>query len=106
MSTPGGGFGTELPTMQQASQHVYQVNEQIQGQLSGLLSRLEPLMGAWEGGAAMSFQNLKERWHQNATKLNGALRGIGDALGQSQQTYQVSEDTNVQDLTRVAVNLD
>lgn len=106
MSAPGGGFGTELPTMQQASKHVHEVNQQIQGQLSNLMSRLEPLMGAWAGGAAMSFQNLKQRWHDNATKLNEALRGIGDGLGQSEQTYQTHEATNVQDINRVGVNLD
>ncbi len=106
MSAPGGGFGTELPTMQQASGHVHEVNQQIQGQLSQLLGRLEPLMGTWKGEAAASFHNLKQRWHENATKLNEALRGIGEGLGQSQQTYQAQEASNVQDLTRVTTNLD
>ncbi|MGH3973074.1 MAG: WXG100 family type VII secretion target [Pseudonocardiaceae bacterium] len=55
------------------------MNDQIQGQLSNLLSRLEPLMGAWARGAAVSFQNLKQRWRDNATKLNETLRGIGGA---------------------------
>lgn len=106
MSTSGGGFGTELPTMQQASRHVYEVNQQVQGQLSNLLTRLEPLMGAWKGGAATSFDNLKQRWHDNATKLNEALRSIGDGLGQSEQTYQTQEATNVQNISRAGVNLD
>lgn len=105
MST-GGSFGTEFPTMQQASKHVYDVNQQIQGQLSNLLGRLEPLTSAWQGEAAASFHNLKQRWHENATKLNEALRGIGDGLGQSQQTYQTHEASNTQDFGRVSTNLD
>ena len=103
--TTGGSFETQLPTMQQASQHVYDVNQQIQTQLSNLLSRLDPLMSSWQGEAATSFHNLKQRWHDNATKLNHALRGIGDGLKQSQQTYQTHEATNVQDVNRVATNL-
>jgi WXG100 family type VII secretion target len=104
--TTGGGFGTELPTMQQASTHVYNVNDQIQRQLSDLLTRLEPLMGAWGGAAAASFQNVKQRWVDNAGTLNEALRTIGDGLGQAQQNYQAQEDTNTQDFTQIAVNLD
>jgi len=106
MSTPDGSFGTELPIMQQASRHVHEVNQQIQGQLSQLLVRLEPLMGTWRGEAAASFHNLKQRWHENATSLNEALGGIGDGLGQSQQTYQAQEATNVQDISRITTNLD
>lgn len=98
-------FETELPTMQQASQHVYDVNQQIQSQLSSLLSRLDPLTSAWQGQAAVSFQNLKQRWHDNASKLNTALQGIGDGLKQSGQTYETQEASNVQDVNRVATNL-
>jgi WXG100 family type VII secretion target len=106
MSTPGSQFETQLPAMQQASQHVYDVNQQIQAQLSNLLNRLEPLTSSWQGAAAASFQILKQRWHDNATTLNQALHGIGDGLGQSHQTYQSHETTNVQDLNRVATNLE
>lgn len=102
----GSSFETQLPTMQQASQHVYDVNQQIQTQLSNLLNRLEPLMSSWQGEAAGSFQNLKRRWHDNATTLNRALQGIGDELKQSHQTYQTHEADNVQGVTHVLTNLD
>src|SRR6476661_8064766 len=98
--TTGGSFETQLPTMQQASQHVYDVNQQIQTQLSNLLNRLEPLTSSWQGEAATSFHQLKMRWNDNATKLNQALQGIGDGLKQSHQTYQTHEATNVQDVNR------
>ncbi|MGH3329610.1 MAG: WXG100 family type VII secretion target [Streptomycetales bacterium] len=98
----GGQFRTELPTMQAASQHVYEVNEQIQSQLSGLLSRLEPLASQWQGEAAMSFQQLKQRWHENATKLNTALRGIGDGMVANTANYQAAEDENRQGFTGIS----
>ncbi|MGH3699491.1 MAG: WXG100 family type VII secretion target [Pseudonocardiaceae bacterium] len=92
--------------MNQASQHVYDVNQQIQAQLSDLMNRLEPLTSTWQGQAATSFHQLKIRWNDNATKLNHALHGIGDGLKQSHQTYQAHEATNVQDVNRVFTNLD
>ncbi len=50
-------------------------------------------MGTWQGTAATSFQVLKQRWHDDATKLSTALRGIGDGLVQNQRNYQQSEET-------------
>lgn len=112
MSGPGGGaaggggsFHTELPTMQAASQHVYEVNEQIQAQLTRLLARLDPLASTWQGTAAASFQALKQRWLEDANTLNRALRGIGDGLAQSHAAYQTAEDTSQQDITAVSGQL-
>ena len=97
-----GSFRTELPTMQTASNHVFEVNQQIQGQLSSLLARLEPLMSTWQGSAATSFQVLKQRWHEDASKLNTALHGIGESLVQNQRNYAATEETNQQGFTGIA----
>lgn len=78
-----GKFGVELPTMQAAAQHVDEVNGRIQGQLTSLLDRLEPLEGAWKGEGATSFRALIERWHQDAAQLNAILRSIGERLSQT-----------------------
>ncbi|MCA1691540.1 MAG: WXG100 family type VII secretion target [Actinobacteria bacterium] len=101
-----GSFQTEVPTMDVASNHVFEVNDQIQAQLRSLLERLDPLMSSWQGAAANSFHVLKERWHENATKLNDSLRGIGDGLVQSRDTYAATEDTNVQSFTGMSTNLE
>lgn len=99
-------FQTDVPTMDLAASHVFEVNEQVQAELAGLLQRLEPLMSAWQGSAATSFHHLKDRWHDNATKLNQALRAIGDGLVQARQNYASSEDANQQGLTGVAAVLE
>jgi WXG100 family type VII secretion target len=87
----GGKFQAELPTMQAASQHVQEVNDQIQSQLSGLLSRLEPLQGAWKGQGATSFNALIQRWHEDATQLNAALASIGERLTQTHSNITQTE---------------
>jgi WXG100 family type VII secretion target len=97
-----GQFRTELPTMQAGSQHVFQVNANIQGQLSGFIARLEPVAAQWQGEAATSFQQLKNQWHQSATRLNTALQGIGDALVANTSNYAQSEDQNRQGFTGIS----
>lgn len=101
----GSNFRTELATMQAAAQHVYEVNAQIQSQLSSLLARLDPLMGAWQGSAATSFTVLKERWHQDATALNASLKGIGDKLTKAHGAYQATEDQSRQSFTSISNRL-
>src|SRR5258708_5172660 len=86
-----GKFGVELPTMQAAGQHVDEVNNQIQSQLTSLLNRLEPLKGAWKGEGATSFNALIERWHQDATQLNSALLSIGERLTQTHSNITQTE---------------
>jgi WXG100 family type VII secretion target len=86
-----GKFGAELPTMQAAAQHVDEVDQQIQSQLTSLLSRLEPLKGAWKGQGATSFNSLIERWHQDATQLNQVLQSIGERLSQTHSNITQTE---------------
>ncbi len=97
-----GNFRTELPMMAAASGHVFEVNEQLQAQLSALMARLEPLMGSWQGEAATSFHVLKEQWNANARELNAALRAIGDALVVNTNNYRTTEDANRQSFTGIS----
>ena len=90
----GNNYQTDIQTMGDASQKVYNVNQQVQSRLSQLRSQLEPLSGVWKGQAYSSFQSLMARWDQDAQQLNQALRAIGDGLKGNQQRYQQSEETN------------
>ena len=90
----GSSYQTDIQTMGDASQKVYNVNQQVQSRLSQLRSQLEPLAGVWKGQAFGSFQSLMARWDQDAQQLNQALRAIGDGLRGNQQRYQQSEESN------------
>lgn len=98
-------FNTETATMQTAAVHVREVNSQIQTTLSSLLSRLEVLYSTWQGDAAASFHNLKQRWHDDSTKLNEALLRISEALDKSRTNYAASEEANTTGFTGVAGSL-
>ena len=99
-------FQTDIPTMDVAAGRVFEVNDQVQAELAALLQRLDPLMSAWQGSAATSFHQLKDRWHESATRMNQALRSIGEGLVQVRRNYVSSEDTNQQGFTGLAGGLE
>ena len=100
--TGSGKVTTDLATMQAASQHVFEVSQNIQSQLASLLGRLDPLASQWQGTSAASFQALKVQWHEAATKLNAALGDIGQALVASTQNYGSSDDESRQGFTSIS----
>lgn len=85
-------YGTQLDTMATASRHVSDVNQQVQSELSALMSRLEPLAGTWKGSSAVSFHSLKARWNENAARLNDALADISAAIATSGTTYRAADE--------------
>jgi WXG100 family type VII secretion target len=76
----GAGFGTQLDQMRTSAQHVFEVNDEVQSELSQLGAALDSLLAQWRGDAATSFGNVRMRWDAEARSLNEALRGIGDTL--------------------------
>ena len=99
MST--GQFRTELPSMQQASAHVFETNSEIQSLLSRYIAQMEPLSATanWQGAAQVSFQQLKQQWNDGARKINEALRDIGDRLVASRTEYDTKETASQQGFT-------
>lgn len=98
----GTQFRTEVPTMQAASGHVGEVNGQITTELGNLLQRLEPLMGAWQSSASVSFDTLKTRWHDAASRLNDTLGDIGERLGTAGTNYGTTDDDIRTGMDRIA----
>ena len=95
------GFGTETDTMQQASRHVLDVNEQVGTQLRTLGSQLAPLEGAWVGQASTAFHQLMVRFNENAQKLRTALEGIGDQISGASTTYATEDESQQQTMSQI-----
>jgi WXG100 family type VII secretion target len=96
------GYGATTEEMARAAQHVSSVNQSVQGELSALRGRLEPLAGAWVGQAAAQFAQLMIRWDTDARALNQALGGIGHAIEGSRNTYQRQEDDQLAAMTSIS----
>jgi len=96
------GFGTNIATMQQAAQHVRDVNQDIQADLTRLAGQLDPLQGVWKGGAAVAFHKLRVRWDADARKLNDALSHIAAAIDVTKGTYAARDEQSTESLNRIA----
>jgi WXG100 family type VII secretion target len=95
------GYGTSTEDMRRAAQQVAGVNERVQADLAALRNQLAPLAGAWRGEAATAFQGLMARWDTDARALNEALRGIGEAIQGSGQSYAHQEQQQAQTLSAI-----
>lgn len=102
----GQQFGTQVEQMQAAANHVAEVNQSVQGQLSALSNQLAPLAGAWQGQASTAFHMLIERWNTNARSLNEALRSIGEQIQGSGATYAQADESENQSFSQINAALD
>jgi WXG100 family type VII secretion target len=99
------GFGTSVEEMKKAGQHVFSVNEAVQGELAALQGRLAPLSDVWRGEAATAFTALMTRWDANARSLGEALRAIGEAIQGSGASYQAMEAQHTGDMSAIRAAL-
>lgn len=102
----GQQFGTQVEQMQAAANHVAEVNQSVQGQLSALSNQLAPLAGAWQGQAATAFNLLMERWNTDARSLNEALSSIGEQIQGSGATYAQADENENQTFSQISAALD
>ena len=101
----GAGFGTDLEQMRMAGQHVFEVNDEVQSELSQLGAALDSLLARWRGDAAMSFGNVRMRWDNEARSLNDALRGIGDTLMAGHADYTARQQSQSEVFGRIGGTL-
>lgn len=87
-------FGTTFDEMNKAAQAVTQTVQDIQSEQRQLMSALEPIASQWKGAAASAFQQLIQRFDDDAQKLTQALDAIGQALGANTKNYQAVEEQN------------
>lgn len=92
MSSPGGGFGTDVETQRAAARSIQAVNSEIQGILGQVKGHVEELSGGWAGQAKAAFDQLMERWGDDARKLSDALDNIGTQMAGSSEEYQRQEE--------------
>jgi WXG100 family type VII secretion target len=101
----GAGFGTDLDQMRTSGQHVFEVNDEVQTELSQLGAALDSLMAQWQGQAAVSFGNVRMRWDSEARTLNDALKSIGDTLMAGHTDYTARQQNQSDSFGRIGGTL-
>ncbi|MFD1814745.1 WXG100 family type VII secretion target [Rhodococcus gannanensis] len=100
-----GQMRTTTETMETAATHVSDVNGDIQGLLSSLQGRLSAVNGAWEGAAKVAFDNLMQRWDQEAKNLNQALLEISENIRANGAAFASAQDEHVAAINNSAGSL-
>jgi WXG100 family type VII secretion target len=101
----GSSYGTSFDEMNKAAQSVQQTVQQIQSETRSLISSLEPISSSWQGSAASAFQQLIQRFNDDATKLTQALDAIGQALSSNTKNYSAVEEQNQSSISKLLSGL-
>jgi WXG100 family type VII secretion target len=86
------GFRVTPEQLQSLSGRVRGGAGSIESELRGLAGSLAPLGSDWAGVAQARFTELWSEWQTSAERLNAALTGISELLGQAGTAYATAEE--------------
>ena len=86
-----GQFTTTAEEMEAFARHMGEVSEQVQGELKKLDNLVSSIASGWKGQAATAYQNLQNRFNEDARGLNEALRKIQEAIDATTRAYSEAE---------------
>ena len=87
-------FKTEADVMVATAGRVDETNNQVQAELNRLRGVVDGLRGSWQGTAQVSFDNLMERWGQQATRLRESLDLISENIRSNAKNFTSVEAQN------------
>ena len=79
-------------TLVAAAQDVRATRDEVDGDLKRVANTVAELSGGWKGSASARFQELMNRWNDDAAKLTSAMADIADLLDKSGSQHQANED--------------
>lgn len=82
-------------TIQNASSEVRQTASRIQQQLDDLKAGVTRIASSWEGAAQQGYQARQAQWDAKAADLQQALAQIATSLDNAAQSYQQTENKNM-----------
>ncbi|SEM61065.1 WXG100 family type VII secretion target [Streptacidiphilus jiangxiensis] len=96
-----GQFRTTADEMRAFSARISEVNAQIQQELNRLNNVVSGVTAGWQGHAASSYQQLQQKWVEDAGKLNRVLGEIKDAIDNTSNQYSSTEQEQQAGLSRI-----
>jgi WXG100 family type VII secretion target len=99
------GYSTGHQELVGAAKDIVSTNGNVQGVLGQLGGTIDGLSGAWQGGAAIAFQKLMERFREDADKLQKALLDIAEQMDGSAATYIQQEEEQAQEMSAITNRL-
>lgn len=96
-----GQFRTTADEMRAFSGRISEVSAQIQQELSRLNNVVGSITSGWQGEAASSYQQLQQKWNEDAAKLNRVLGEIKEAIDSTSKQYTSTEQEQQSGLSRI-----
>ncbi|MGF1430755.1 WXG100 family type VII secretion target [Kitasatospora sp. LaBMicrA B282] len=87
-----GQFTMTAEEMRIFSNHIHDVNGQIQGEISKLNTLVDSIAGGWSGAAATAYHHLQSEWNEDAKALSTVLEEIRGAIDHTTAKYSQNED--------------
>ncbi|HET9516490.1 MAG TPA: WXG100 family type VII secretion target [Actinoplanes sp.] len=81
----------DAAAMEEAARKFEDVNDQLQGMLKTLMSRLEATQTAWVGQGGQSFTAVKQQWAADQQSMSNALRETAEAIRGSGKGYEATD---------------
>ena len=86
------GFQAGSQELMQAARRMDETNQALQSNLKQVENAAESVEGAWKGTAAAAFQQLIQRYAEDARKLQNSLEDIKGNIEGTARTTQQTED--------------
>ncbi|WP_226351468.1 WXG100 family type VII secretion target [Pseudonocardia sp. ICBG601] len=90
----GSEIKVTFSALERASVDTVATTARINSQLEDLRRYLAPMVGAWTGDAASTYQASQQKWDTSAAELTTTLGTIGKLVGQAGQNYRATEQAN------------
>jgi len=87
--------------MRAFSSRISDVNSQIQQELSRLNNLVESVTSGWQGDAAQSYNQLQQKWNEDASKLNKVLNEIKEAIDSTSAQYTSTEQEQHSSISKI-----
>lgn len=98
-------FTTEAEVMRATAANVDSTNDEVQGELNRLRNVVDGTRASWEGSAQVSFDQLMQRYNDNALKLREALSAISENIRSNATNFEHVEAENDQSFAQVGAGL-
>ncbi|MFI5758865.1 WXG100 family type VII secretion target [Streptomyces sp. NPDC051569] len=77
------------------------VRGQVQGEISRLNGVIDQIASGWKGQAASSYQQLQNRWNEDAKRMNDILSDIKEAVDSTRTNYSASEEQQNSEISKI-----
>ncbi|KDN82958.1 hypothetical protein KCH_53180 [Kitasatospora cheerisanensis KCTC 2395] len=69
-----------------------EVNQQVQSEIGRLNNLVSEIASGWKGAAATAYQQMQERFNEDANALNKVLDEIRQAIEATTKLYSMTEE--------------